>query len=997
MVMYRLKKAVAPLLLALLSNSECARAQKCTGGRSSFTTPTLGNCMENWKRNNEYEYPNDFEGILNDMTVYTCPTSEKRVIVSNGIPDHTVKQGNNNAPCEINWAILLPLNPEKSDDLEEIPSKGLIAIATNGVPAYGAKEVDDMNAVEPNGDIVDAQYWYGHATKGNIWHFHNPYMGKDEADSDTLLGWALDGFPIYGPFEIGSSNLDSLDNCNGRDVNGSYQYHVRHVDDVDENKDYCNGDDDPETNWNYILGCYHGTTDGTSVEDSTTFSLPTDCIIEGSPTSAPITGVTATPTAPPVDLPPSVVDTRPNIIVMQPDDMAFFDAWSPPPNNPKTPNQKNNFPETNGLPHMDSLRSNGVQMMEAYAASPSCGTSRFSTITGKYPSRAASSRDKGVEGIVRVTIPSTKLKDVGDAKDCTENNLAAALKDAGYRTGMVGKWHLSKFDGNTYDYDAAVETVQACGFDFVDALYIENMESNEDDFDNYNDGTFSHNMEFVTYEAINFINDNDGTKPFFLYFNPTVPHKSQSVLTALTKFTCRMTPREDEESDFMIKGMTEEFGGCEEYRANVIERADEDADLGSIWLDDSVGALLQALSDNDILDNTLFIFQMDHGVETKMALYENGIRIVQFVQYPDMISPGTQYDAPVSTIDIAATLLDFAEVETLPYEMDGKSWRSNIENMGSRNLSDNSRCLFFENEDDRAVRCGCDKLLTIDAQDAATSTTYSIGSKKDLSADLLNLFDLCGGTDEYITDATDNQEEKTLNLVDTSPTVTEKMEALMNCHLERTDYSAATDDFTSCELNPSTSHPTTSAPTTGSSPAPTTPPTTLSPTTPPTTLAPTTPPTTLAPTMSPNVAETKTPTMKPTDECTEKKFVKWFLKLHKKKGTPILKTCKYLAGLSWKKKKEICESKVDYEGNYGPPQDHCQKSCNSCRPCYENVNSKFVFKLKTNKLILKTCDWLSGKTTKSKKKVCKKDIESGGYGTPSVLCPVTCSVGKCAK
>ena len=74
----------------------------------------------------------------------------------------------------------------------------------------------------------------------------------------------------------------------------------------------------------------------------------------------------------------------------------------------------------------------------------------------------------------------------------------------------TGKWHLSKFYDNAYDYDAAVETVQACGFDFVDALYIENMESNEDDFDNYNDGTFSHNMEFVTYEAINFINDNDG-------------------------------------------------------------------------------------------------------------------------------------------------------------------------------------------------------------------------------------------------------------------------------------------------------------------------------------------------------------------------------------------------------------------------------------------------------------------------------------------------------
>jgi len=65
--------------------------------------------------------------------------------------------------------------------------------------------------------------------------------------------------------------------------------------------------------------------------------------------------------------------------------------------------------------------------------------------------------------------------------------------------------------------------------------------------------------------------------------------------------------------------------------------------------------------------------------------------------------------------------------------------------------------------------------------------------------------------------------------------------------------------------------------------------------------------------------------------------------------------------------------------------------------CTEKKKSKFVFKLKTNKLRLRTCGWLSNKTTKSKKKICKKDIESGGYGTPSVLCPVTCSVGKCAK
>lgn len=302
MTIHGLKTAFTPLIIAFLSNNERVRAQKCTGGSASdFTAPPTGRCIEGWVRGNEYAYPDDFGEILNDVTTYTCPASEKRVIVSNGIPDHIVSLGNNNLPCEINWAISLPLNPEKSNDLEEIPKKGIIAIASNGVPAYGAQEVDDNNAVEPDGQIVDAQYWYGHATKGNIWHFHNPYMGQSEADSDTLLGYALDGFPIYGPFETGTVGLNSLDSCNGREVNGSYQYHVRHVDDVDETISYCNGDTNPETNWNYILGCYHGTTVDTIIEDSAVFSLPPDCIVEGSPTSAPITGVTA---------PPTVTDSR---------------------------------------------------------------------------------------------------------------------------------------------------------------------------------------------------------------------------------------------------------------------------------------------------------------------------------------------------------------------------------------------------------------------------------------------------------------------------------------------------------------------------------------------------------------------------------------------------------------------------------------------------------------------------------------------------------------
>ena len=57
----------------------------------------------------------------------------------------------------------------------------------------------------------------------NDWHFHNPHMGQVKPSENDLLGYALDGFPIYGPI----SDVSGLDGCNGRTVDGQYIYHVR--------------------------------------------------------------------------------------------------------------------------------------------------------------------------------------------------------------------------------------------------------------------------------------------------------------------------------------------------------------------------------------------------------------------------------------------------------------------------------------------------------------------------------------------------------------------------------------------------------------------------------------------------------------------------------------------------------------------------------------------------------------------------------------------------
>ena len=258
-------------------------------------------------------------------------------------------------------------------------------------------------------------------------------MGEEFVTSNELLGYAMDGFPIYGPLD--DDDVGDLDACNGITVDGNYQYHVRTLDQVDQDLEYCNGDS-PETNWNYILGCYSGSVTSTIIEDSTTYDLDSDCVLDDeNSTEPPTSSKTETPTFSP---------NRPNIIIMQPDDLPFLDEWGPPPNNPGTPNSDNPFPNNygNGLPNIERLRLNGLQMKQAYTSSPVCGTSRYSTITGKMPSRAASVRNKAdsdSDDPALITIPTTKLQDIDGQNDCSEENLAATFQNAGYRTAMIGK------------------------------------------------------------------------------------------------------------------------------------------------------------------------------------------------------------------------------------------------------------------------------------------------------------------------------------------------------------------------------------------------------------------------------------------------------------------------------------------------------------------------------------------------------------------------------
>jgi len=246
------------------------------------TVPSHGECMT-WSANAAYSYPEEFE-ILNTHDLYECPTSEKRIIVSNAIPDHdSVHQSPTSTSdvCEVNFMVVMPLNPSllADDAYLEVPSRDILGMSLTGIPAYGPQEMDDMNALEPLvGDfIVPAS---GHATPDGNWHYHSGAFGLvDDAvliPSDQLIGYALDGFPIYGPVE----DTSTLDLCNGiGETAEDYRYHVRTYDQVDEYADYCDPDNTGVIQWNYIIGCYRGQPSETTIMDSTTNSLPSDCVL----------------------------------------------------------------------------------------------------------------------------------------------------------------------------------------------------------------------------------------------------------------------------------------------------------------------------------------------------------------------------------------------------------------------------------------------------------------------------------------------------------------------------------------------------------------------------------------------------------------------------------------------------------------------------------------------------------------------------------------------
>lgn len=357
---------------------------------------------------------------------------------------------------------------------------------------------------------------------------------------------------------------------------------------------------------------------------------------------------------------------RPNIVIFYTDDQnrdqfGFNDGWP--------------------TPNMDRLAAEGLVFKKFYVNTSLCAPSRVALQTGRYASASGA--------VLRAYPPDQIpfiLQTLGDEENRPAEawNLPTTLRDAGYATGIVGKFHLGflgereKTTGDTslgdpekmaklrHNFELAQESAYAGGYTYAEALYHDNVQP-----DNFCRDVMKHNPEWIAWKAREFIEKESAEdNPFFLVVNPTLPHWPPAYAPDEKPFFDSLT------SDPRITavGLVEGIESGMPSRESVLERAEELRGLGIegkylpdvIWLDDMIGAVVQELADAGVKENTLVLVISDHGGFGKWTNRDHGINSAAMAYWPGRIPPGTVSSELVQNVDLAPTLFEIAGTEPAP-------------------------------------------------------------------------------------------------------------------------------------------------------------------------------------------------------------------------------------------------------------------------------------------------------------------------------------------
>ncbi|MEU6208834.1 sulfatase-like hydrolase/transferase [Streptomyces sp. NPDC047023] len=363
---------------------------------------------------------------------------------------------------------------------------------------------------------------------------------------------------------------------------------------------------------------------------------------------------------------------RPNILFILGDDLGWADLSSYGSPNIRTP-------------HLDALARQGVRFTDAYSGSATCSPTRFSLYTGRYPGRT----------------PGGLAEPIADRTaglDPTHPTLASLLKEAGYATALIGKWHA----GHLPDHSPTRSGWDTFFGNFGGALEYYSKLGLGGEYDLYEgDATYKdlrYYTRIITERASEYVTRDHGGKPWLLNLNFTTPHWPWIADgdTAESAEIVRRIKAGDGRALWHQDG-----GSIDKYREMV-----ED-------LDRSVGEVLKALKRSGQEKDTLVVFSSDNGGErfshnwplsgNKASLQEGGIRVPNIVRWPARLDGGQVSRVPVFSPDWTATLLEVAGTRPhRAYPLDGVSLAGYL----LRGERPAERDLFWRVRGERALRRG---------------------------------------------------------------------------------------------------------------------------------------------------------------------------------------------------------------------------------------------------------------------------------------------------
>jgi arylsulfatase A-like enzyme len=335
------------------------------------------------------------------------------------------------------------------------------------------------------------------------------------------------------------------------------------------------------------------------------------------------------------------VQKRPNIVFIVADDLGYADLGCYGGRAPVSP-------------VLDRLAANGIRFTQGYANSPVCSPTRFALMTARYQYRLRGAAEEPINSKSR---GSTTL-----GLPPEHPTLPSLLRGAGWRTALIGKWHLgyppafgplrSGYEEFFGPMSGGVDYFTHCSSNGQHDLWSGEQERTEQGY----------LTDLISRRAVDYIErTGGGDAPFFLSLHYTAPHWPWET-------------REDEALAQEVKGNLFHLhgGNIHTYRRMIHH------------MDEGIGWVMDALRRKGIADDTLVIFTSDNGGERfsdnwplvggKMDLTEGGIRVPWIAHWPAVVAPGGISRQQCMTMDWSATVLEAAGVAPHPdYAPDGVS------------------------------------------------------------------------------------------------------------------------------------------------------------------------------------------------------------------------------------------------------------------------------------------------------------------------------------